>query len=198
MHLLVLQFIFTSTTPTLSLFSILFFLNNRANAKDLEIIKNDNNITITFTGRNNLLNAIYSSKDAEVTFTNVTYWGANGTATVSATMSGSNNATGQNITVGVVVNGKVVLNEVKVTDENGMIVLPVKIETENYYISVRHDKDSYYTEAEKTISNNMKFSVNVTSQTANNRTVNITAKSDIWGNFMPGKLQFVTVPELVK
>jgi predicted outer membrane repeat protein len=30
------------------------FLNNRANAKALEITKNDNNITITFTGRNNL------------------------------------------------------------------------------------------------------------------------------------------------
>jgi len=167
------------------------FLNNRANAEYLDVVKNDDNITITFTGRNNLLNAIYSSNDAEVTFTNVTYWGANGTATVSATMSGSNNATGQNITVGVVVNGKVVLNEVKVTDENGMIVLPIKIESENYCIGARHDKDSYYTEAEKTISNNMKFSVNVTSQTANNRTVNITAKSDIWGNFMPGKLLFI-------
>ena len=105
-------------------------------------------------------------------------------------MSGSNKATGQNITVGVVVNGKVVLNEVKVTDENGMIVLPI-IAGENYYISARHDTDSYYTEAETTISNNTKFNVNVTSQTTTNKTVNITAKSNIYSEFMPGKLLFI-------
>ena len=105
-------------------------------------------------------------------------------------MSGSNKATGQNITVGVVVNGKVVLNEVKVTDENGMIVLPI-IAGENYYISARHDTDSYYTEAETTISNNTKFNVNVTSQTTTNKTVNLTAKSNIYSEFMPGKLLFI-------
>ena len=166
------------------------FLNNRANAKALEITKNDNNITITFTGRNNLLNAIYSSNDAEVTFTNVTYWGAKGITTVSATMSGSNKATGQNITVGVVVNNELVLSDVMVTDENGMIVLDISA-GENYYISARHDTDSYYTEAEKTITNNTKFNVNVTSQTTTNKTVNITAKSNIYSEVMPGKLLFI-------
>ena len=170
------------------------FLNNRANAEELQVTKNENNITIIFKGHNNLLNAIYSRNDAEVTFINVTYWGAKGinnTGSSEIKPSKSKNESGQNITVGIVVNGILVLNEVKVTDENGMIVLPIKIESENYYIGARHDKDSYYTEAEKTISNNMKFSVNVTSQTANNRTVNITAKSDIYGNFMPGKLLFI-------
>ena len=182
-----IYFYSTSATKTVSNSR---FLNNRANAEALEITKNDNNITITFTGGNNLLNAIYSRNDAEVTFNNVTYWGANGIATVSATMAGSNKATGQNITVGVVVNGKVVLNEVKVTDENGMIVLPI-IAGENYYISARHDTDSYYTEAETTISNNTKFNVNVISQTTTNKTVNITAKSNIYSEFMPGKLLFI-------
>ena len=166
------------------------FLNNRANAEALKITKNDNNITITFTGHNNLLNAIYSRKDAEVAFTNVKYWGANGIATVSSTMSGSNKAAGQKITVGIVVNGILVLNEVKVTNESGMIVLDISA-GENYYISARHDTDSYYTEAEKTISNNTKFSVNVTSQTIHNKTVNITAKSNIYSEFMPGKLLFI-------
>ncbi|WP_116591117.1 right-handed parallel beta-helix repeat-containing protein [Methanobrevibacter thaueri] len=163
------------------------FLNNRANAEALDVVKNDNNITITFTGHNNLLNAIYSREDAEVAFTNVKYWGATGITTVSARLSGSNKAAGQNITVGVVVNGEIVLNNVKVTDENGMIVLDITA-GENYYIGVRHDTDSYYTEAEKTISNNTKFNVNVTSQTTNNKTVNITAKSNIYSEIMPGKL----------
>ena len=154
------------------------FLNNRANAEALDVVKNDNNITITFTGQNNLLNAIYSREDAEVTFTNVKYWGATGITTISARLSGSNKAAGQNITVGVVVNGEIVLNNVKVTDENGMIVLDITA-GENYYITARHNTDSYYTEAEKTISNNTKFNVNVTSQTTTNKTVNITAKSNI-------------------
>ncbi len=168
------------------------FLNNRANAEALEVTKNDNNITITFTGKDNLLNAIYSRNDAEVTFTNVTYWSANGIATTESSAikpPRSNKEAGQNITVIVVVNGKLVLSGVKVTDENGTIVLPI-IAGENYYISARHETDSYYTEAEKTNST-MKFNVNVTSQTTNNKTVNITAKSNILNEVMPGKLLFI-------
>ena len=102
------------------------FLNNRANAEALDVVKNDNNITITFTGQNNLLNAIYSYGD--VTFTNVTYWGANGiqnTGSSATIPSRSKYEAGQNITVGVIVNGELVLNEIKVTDENGMIVLDI-------------------------------------------------------------------------
>ncbi|WP_405279161.1 right-handed parallel beta-helix repeat-containing protein, partial [Methanobrevibacter sp.] len=167
------------------------FLNNRANAKDLEVIKNDNNITITFTGNDNLLNAIYSNGD--VNFTNVTYWGAKGinnTGSSPIALSGSNREAGQNITVGVVVNNKLVLSDIKVTDEKGMIVLDIRA-GENYYISVRHDTDSYYTEAERTISNNTKFNVNVTSQKTNNKTVNITAKSNIPNEVIDGKLLFI-------
>jgi len=150
----------------------------------LDVVKNDNNITITFTGQNNLLNAIYSEGD--VTFTNVTYWGANGITTVSATMSGSNKEAGQNITVEVFVNGVLVLNDVYVTDENGTIVLENMNLDGNYFITVRHDEDSYYTEAESILTN-MELYANVTSIATNNRTVNITAKSNIYG----GKFQFV-------
>ena len=177
------------SSDTLTVFKATF-LNNRANAGALDVVKNDNNITITFTGRNNLLYAIYSRYDAEVTFTNVTYWGANGIATVSATLSGSNNAAGQKITVGVVVNDKLVLNEVMITDEEGMIVLNINA-GDNYYITARHDTDSYYTEVEKAISNNTQFYVNVTSQATHNKTVNITAKSNIPNDFVQGKLLFI-------
>ena len=175
---------------TLSIFNS-FFLNNRANAKDLEIIKNDNNITIIFTGQNNLLNAIYSNGD--VTFTNVTYWATNGiqnTGSSATIPSRSKYEAGQNITVGVIVNGELVLNEIKVTDENGMIVLDINA-GENYFIGVRHDADSYYTEKETIISNNTKFNVNVTPQKTHNKAVNITAKSNIFSEFMPGKLLFI-------
>ena len=94
------------------------FLNNRANAKDLQVTKNENNITIIFTGNNNILNAIYSRNDAEVSFSNVTYWGANGIVnTDTYKPSISNNAAGQNITVSIVINDKIDSNEVYVTDE---------------------------------------------------------------------------------
>ena len=101
------------------------FLNNRANAESLDVVKNDDNITITFKSLNNLLNAIYSINDTEVTFNNVTYWGKNGITTINNPISRSNKAAGQNITVGVVVNGELVLNDVMVTDEDGMIVLNI-------------------------------------------------------------------------
>jgi len=163
------------------------FLNNRANAEALDVVKNDNNITITFTGQNNLLNAIYSRNGAVVTFTNVTYWGADGITTVSATMSGSNKAAGQNITVKGVVNGKII-DKINGTDENGEIVLD---DAGDYWIIVSHKGDLYYTEIAETLFTNMKLYANVTSLTTNNKTVNITAKSNIFSEVMPGKLLFI-------
>ncbi|WP_295724877.1 right-handed parallel beta-helix repeat-containing protein [uncultured Methanobrevibacter sp.] len=166
------------------------FLNNRANAKDLQVTKNENNITIIFTGNNNILNAIYSRNDAEVSFSNVTYWGANGIVnTDTYKPSISNNAAGQNITVSIVINDKIDSNEVYVTDENGTFVLNRNV-GDNYFIGVCHDTDSYYTEILNSTSNNIKFSVNVTNQTSNNRRVNITAKSNIPNEVLKGKFLF--------
>ena len=161
------------------------FLNNKANADVLDVTQNENNIIITFMGQNNFINAIYSYQD--VTFTNVTYWGSNGiTNTDDNYPSRSNKEAGQNITVMGVVNGNI-LNTVQTTDTDGKIVLE---NVGEYYITVRHDEDSYYTEAEKTISN-MKFYVNVTETKTTNKTVNITAKSNIYNETMPGKLLFI-------
>ena len=166
------------------------FLNNHANTKAFGISINENNITIIFIGMNNLLNAIHSGDG--VSFTNVTYWGANGitnTGNSAVVLSPSENEAGQNMTIGVVVDDKLVLNEVKVTDENGTIVLNISV-GENYCISIRHDEDSYYTEFKAWIPN-MNFCVNVTETKATNKTVNMTAKSNIYADFMPGGLQFI-------
>ena len=187
-----ISFMSSSATKTIS---NSIFLNNKADVDyntPLNVTLNGNNIEIIFMGQNNLLNAIYSEGDAEVTFVNVTYWGAEGiTKIISATLSGSNREAGQNITVSVVVNDAIILdNKVHVTDVNGEIVLKNINLDGNYFIRVRHDEDSYYTEAEKIVTN-MKFSVNVTNQTTNNRKVNITAKSNILNEVMPGKLLFI-------
>jgi len=163
------------------------FLNNRANAENLDVTINENNIiTITFTGNDNLLNAIYSNGDVD--FSNVTYWGANRIAnTDDSPVVRSKNEAGQNITVVGVVNGNI-MNITKVTDSDGKIVLEDIVG--DYCIIVRHNTDSYYTEAEK-ISTNMKLYANVTPQTTNNRTVNITAKSNIPNEVINGKLLFI-------
>jgi predicted outer membrane repeat protein len=164
------------------------FLNNRANAEALEISKNENNITITFTGQNNLLNAIYSNGD--VNFTNVTYWGANGitnTGNSTITPSRSNNEAGINITIVGIINDNII-NTTKITDSDGKIVL--EDVTGDYLIFAHHDADSYYTQT-KTSATNMQFYVNVTSITTNNKTVNITAKSNIPNEILDGKLIFI-------
>ena len=121
------------------------FLNNRADAKGFQVTKNKNSIEITFTGCDNLLNAIYSEVDVSVT--NVTYWGAEGIANTGSSPimpSRSNKESGQNITVEGVVNGNI-LSTTKVTDSEGKIVLDDVNGV--YNITVRHDLDSYYTEA---------------------------------------------------
>ena len=163
------------------------FLNNRADAEMLEVIKNENNVTVIFTGNDNMLNAIYCSGD--VNFTNVTYWGADGinnTGSSAATLSGLKTVAGQNISVSGVVNGEI-LDVTEITDADGKIVLYV---SGDYYITFRHNEDSYYTQAEAVVIN-MNLYVNVTSLTTNNRTVNITAKSNIYNETMPGKLLFI-------
>ena len=175
---------FSSSSATKTV-SNSIFLNNRANAETLDVVKNDNDITIIFKGQNNLLNAIYSNGD--VTFNNVTYWGKNGITTISDTVSGSNNAAGQNITVKGVVNGNII-DETRVTDENGEIVLD---DSGDYLIIVSHKGDSYYTEVAETLFTNMNLYANVTSLTTNNKTVNVTAKSNIYREIMPGKLLFI-------
>ena len=74
------------------------------------------------------------------------------------------------------------------TDENGEIVLD---DAGDYWIIVSHKGDLYYTEIAETLFTNMKLYANVTSLTTNNKTVNITAKSNIFSEVMPGKLLFI-------
>ena len=164
------------------------FMDNRANAESLIVVENKNNITITFIGGNNLLNAIYSENDAEVTFANVSYWGADG---IMNTDDGnyliSKNETGQNITISGVVNGNII-NTIKSTDASGKIDLE-GISGE-YYLTFCHDEDSYYTMVEATVTNIENYTVTIISQTTNNKTVNITAKSNIYSEHY-GDLIFI-------
>ncbi|WP_198144404.1 S-layer family protein [Methanobrevibacter millerae] len=164
------------------------FLNNKANVDDtapFNVTISEDNIEIVFMGRDNLLNAIYSPDI--VNFSNVAYWGANGIAnTDSSNITRSNREAGQNITIVGIVDGNII-NVAEVTDENGTIVLDGAAD---YFIVVRHDEDSYYTAAENMFTN-MDLYANVTSLATNNRTVNITAESNIPNEVVGGELLFI-------
>ena len=178
--------IYSFYSPTTIFISNSIFLNNRVNVNDywaLQIIQNGKSFEFTLIGQNNLLNALYSG---DVNVTNVTYWGANGiTNTGNSTISPSKsfNEAGQNITITILVDDILVLNETKLTDVDGKIVLDIDVDGK-YLICGRHDEDSYYTEAEAVFTN-MEFYANVTSMATYGRNVNITAKSNINSEIMP-------------
>jgi len=97
-------------------------------------------------------------------------------------MSGSNYEAGQNITVKGVINGKSV-DMTLVTDGEGKIVIN---DVHDYLIVVIHDDDSYYTGSQKLFTN-MNLNVNVTYQICYDKTVNLTAKSNILTDLVRGR-----------
>ena len=125
------------------------FLNNKADSKLLHLERMKEIIEITFSGKNNYLNAIYS--DSGITFDNVTYWGANGQMnTNSGGVSRSDKEAGQNITISI--------NSARITKEiilktgiRGNLTLNLSelcVFPDNYAISIYHADDSYYSESD--------------------------------------------------
>ena len=167
------------------------FLNNKANMDSIApftLTVNGTNIEIAFHGNNNLFNAILSRLKGDVNVTNVTYWGASGIentgdSTIVPVMLYTQ--AGQNVTVRGVVDG-VEVNITRSTDAEGKIVLE---NVREYNITVSHDEDSYYFSG-KTFFTSRQLSLNMTDITTNDFTVNITAKSDIFEEYMSGEMIF--------
>ena len=151
------------------------------------MVKNGSDIVISFTGRDNLFNAIYSNCD--IRYSNLTYWGSRGIEhTGPFPMARSEYEAGQNVSVFLLVNGVVVIDSNRVTDNNGRIVLE-SVEGD-YFVLARHKEDSYYTYTECMITN-MQFYVNVTSMTSKSGAVNITAESNTRNDVVGGILVFI-------
>ena len=120
-------------------------LKNKADAKSFSIEQSANVFTITFSGNDNHLNAIYTRNDEALEFENVTYWGAKGISNTGSKISSANsNEPGQNITVSISHDDISVVDGVLVTDENGQIVLTMHT-AGIFNINVKHDDDEYYT-----------------------------------------------------
>ena len=163
-------------------FSNSIFLNNRADAKSLEVTKNENNIAIVFLGQDNLLNAIYS--DGNLTFINVTYWGANGitnTGNVPVTLQTSECEAGQKLSITCLVDDILILNTTKVTDKDGKVVIE-DIVAGDYVISIASLSDAYYSHIEtvKTLSISGESS-NLTLKALKNKVI-VNAASGAIGN----------------
>ena len=164
------------------------FLKNRADAKSMEVDNIFKKVEITFKGGNNYLNAIWADED--IAFSNVTYWGANGVMNTDlGGYSRTDTEAGQNMTVSVVVNGGLVLDDEKVTGADGKIVLDLRVDGE-YFIILRHNQDSYYSGFERIFTNGQ-FYINVTGVKTANKTVNMTAKSNIRPDVLPGRMLFI-------
>ena len=111
------------------------FIKNRANSASLDIEVNSANtqVTITFKGWDNLLNAIYvTSTSTPIAVGNVTYWDYAGTAntgtdSLTATTTSSMVEAGQNITIGIydLENNQLYYGNEILTDVNGQIVINV-------------------------------------------------------------------------
>ena len=135
-------YLFYDSTDTIIKNSI--FLNNKADSDSLTLTRENDEITILFKGKDNLLNSIFTNGD--VNFTNVTYWGVNGienTGYESIILNKSQYASGQNITIKVYADNKLTLMTTKVTNSNGIILLNSSYVNCNI-IEVSHIEDSYY------------------------------------------------------
>ena len=122
-----------------------------------------NSAAFSFTGNDNLLNAIYSQSN--VNFNNVSYWGVDGIMnTGTSSITRSEKEKGQNITIIFNNNGDIE-EYTKVTDTNGEIKLDYsnyKKISGKYEISAYHAEDSYYTSTDvKTLTFTVPYSITV-------------------------------------
>ena len=110
-------------------------IKNRANSASLDISIESTNreVTITFKGWDNLLNAIYmTSTGNAITADNVTYWSAlginnTGSQSLKATTTNSNLESGQNITIEIYDqnNNKIYYGNDVLTNLNGQITIAI-------------------------------------------------------------------------
>ena len=120
------------------------FLNNKANADSIEYKINDTALTLAIVGGANYINAIKS--DANITFSNVTYW--NGKITTDSNPVRSSNESGINMALVIKDSqNRVIKNVTLTTDANGQAVFNFDTLMDGKYsFNATHFEDSYYTQ----------------------------------------------------
>ncbi len=117
------------------------FISNRASVKEITPTA-DGNITLTLTGKENYINAIYSDKDLKIS--NVTYW--NGTIVTGDNPIRSDIIAGINVTIEVRDNeNRLVKNIVLKTDVNGQVKYDYsELEGGEYTFKAYNVENEYY------------------------------------------------------
>ena len=117
------------------------FISNRASVKEITPTA-DGNLTLTLTGKENYINAIYSDKDLKIS--NVTYW--NGTIVTGDNPIRSDIIAGINVTIEVRDNeNRFVKNIVLKTDVNGQVKYDYsELEGGEYTFKAYNVENEYY------------------------------------------------------
>ena len=127
------------------------FLDNKADSEALLVVNDDLTLTITFVGKDNYINAIYSSYD--LTFKNVTYFNGSIVNSDDVTPVKSQNEVGQLVVLEFNDGTKVTTIPGK-TDVNGQFSYDcTQLDCGIYSCDASHPEDTYYT----AISNSINF-----------------------------------------
>ena len=127
------------------------FLNNKADSEALLMVNDDLTLTITFVGKDNYINAIYSPYD--LTFNNVTYFNGSTVNSDDVTPVKSQNEVGQLVVLEFNDGTKVTTIPGK-TDVNGQFIYDcTQLDCGIYSCDASHPEDTYYT----AISNSINF-----------------------------------------
>ena len=149
---------------------------------------NDITVDVIFSGKDNLMNAIFVSDDYFIQ--NVTYWSADGVTNSDIDVpSVSQLEAGQNITLELIDNAFNTITFVNVTNIKGETRIHApKVKGGRYVVVVSHKEDNYYTEISRYEvmefkSNNPELNVNVDDiYYHENATVNVKINVNATGN----------------
>ena len=175
------------------------FLKNKANSTNITYAHENDDLTLTFSGHENYINAIYAENCDSLSFEDdVIYWNGTVTTVGNAGIINSENETGINITLEIEgIDNPVVL----MTDKLGQVHFStLGLADGEYNFTAYHEDDDYYTP----ILTKGKFTIKSSSIDTNltvsvidivygqNATVNVTL-TDINGNKLTGVIVNVTI-----
>ena len=128
------------------------FLDNKAKSAYMLLNSNDLSLIITFAGKDNYVNAIYSTND--LTVNNVSYWNGSVVNTNDVPVVRSDYEPGQNIVIEIYDSANVLVSTVTgITNNNGQAIIDYsQLPCGIYSYKAYHPDNTYYTYAENSSS----------------------------------------------
>ena len=182
-----------------SLYNVIL-LDNQAHGNEFinEAIKMAENgtyyVTATFLGYDNRLNGIWDESSDPFLYSNVTYWGANGTTVTDIVPDLSDMEMGQNVTLKRYNSAGTLINtDVVVTNETGDFIYEFEDDGDTLVsFTMNHLTDNYYTEINKDVTiKPTRVTIKIEDiNLGENATVNVTL-TDADGNPLSGTVRVI-------